>query len=148
MIRLRPLGPSALTELAEHITRTPNSPDWITEVESCILDWGPAAIFRARSGQVLLIEHGGSVIGAAIHRPSEFRGAERLAAVLLDHRSRGVGRGEDALRASIAEAHRASGLRYVMWQVHKDNAAMQHLSRKVVEPDAVAGDYHVFVHEQ
>lgn len=148
MIHLRPLGPSTLGELAQHLTRTPGAPPWVEEVEDFVLRWGPAAVFRAKAGQVLLIDDDGTVIGAAVHRPHTLPGAQLLAAVLLDRRYRGQGRGEDVLRASVQAAHDESGKSHVMWLVHQDNGHMLHLSAKVCEYVMTDGDHQVFAHDR
>ena len=149
MIKLRPLRPSTVGQLARHLTRTPDAPAWLAEVEDYILEWGPAAVFRTKAGQVLLVDDDGTVIGAAVHLPHDrFPATQRLSAVLLDHRYRGQGRGADVLRAAVLAAHSESGQPHVMWMVHQDNQHMQHLSSKVGEYVVTDGDYQVFVHDQ
>jgi RimJ/RimL family protein N-acetyltransferase len=138
-VRLIRLRAGTIRRLRE-LERTPSPDPWVAEVESFILDGGAASHRLEPLSAILLADDAGRAIGAAVHHPAgRLAGAQYISAVLLDHRYRGRGLGDELFRAVIADARSTSGRPYVTWVVHPDNAPMIALSRRVVSEHVEIG---------
>ena len=102
-LELVELGPTNF-DLLDAIERTPEPTDeWVREVEDFIL--GPAVHTHLDepASFIVAVKIDGDVRGAIVHHPLvEYPGSEYISAVLLDHRSRGQGRGRSLVEASCS----------------------------------------------
>jgi len=147
-LELVELGPATLHRLHE-LERTPGEPDpWVSEVEDFILGPAVGTHIDEPASHILLAVDGDQAVGALVHHPDEnYPGAEYISAIVVDHRKRGQGYGEQLLAAAIEHAIAASKRPHALWAVHPNNAPMIKLSESVGELVGVhSSGYRVFVH--
>jgi GNAT superfamily N-acetyltransferase len=125
-MRLVRITASNLWQL-ETIERSPEPSTWVGEAESFILD-GRAAWLSRQPGAIFLAAHDVECVGAGLaYLDPTYHDTMRLAAIAVSHPHRGTGIGKLLLGSMIEASQQVSS--YVIWLVHRDNAAMLHLSR-------------------
>lgn len=125
---------------------TADADPWVVEVETFLFTSVPTQRgVAAGSHTILITADNGVAIVAAAHKPHPSSEAELLQALVVAVDQRGQGHAEPALRATLEYLRALARVERVMWLVHRANEAMLQVSRRVVAPAGVDGDFVVFV---